>query len=90
MGGGTAVDDGVRSQVGELGQGCNQRRGVWGKERQNANATAVERSLDWTLWWAARVFCPKAQQAPGPPVYACDEAGSEGPRSSSWTAATAE
>lgn len=32
VGGGTTVDDGVRSQMGELGQGCHQGRGVWAEE----------------------------------------------------------
>lgn len=34
MGGGTAVDDGVRSQVGELSQGCHEGRGVCGTGEQ--------------------------------------------------------
>lgn len=34
VGGGTAIDDGVSSQVRELGQGGHQGRGVCGREEE--------------------------------------------------------
>ena len=42
VGGGTAVDDGVRGQVGEPGQGCHKGRGVCSGRTTTLNAAALE------------------------------------------------
>lgn len=71
--GGTAVDDGVRSQVGELGQGCHQGRSVCGQE-SNETLTLGAISSRY-LRAGALPSAQQAQQAPTPKFMAEDKEG---------------